>query len=405
MNRSALSGIRVLDLSRVLAGPWASQVLGDFGAEVIKIEQPGKGDDTRGWGPPFVADGEGDGNLFTGFYLACNRNKLSVAIDIADSRGADIIRRLAAESDVLVENFKVGGLAKYGLDYESLRKINPRLVYCSITGFGQTGPYASRGGYDFLIQGMGGLMSVSGPVGGEPTKVGIPVVDIMTGLYAAIAIQSALRYRELSGIGQHIDCSLLDTAVAALSNQGMNYLLGRTVPRPMGNAHPNVVPYRPFDVADGSVIIACGNDGQFQALCRMLDRQDLGSDPRFLRNKGRVIDRDALEPALAAELKTRRRQDVLDAMTIHGVPGGPINRLDEVYKDEQVIERGMVCHRTTPNGTELPLVRFPARLSESPADIRSMPPALGQDTRAVLSALLGISDDELSELFSSGVAG
>lgn len=405
MTTSALSGIRVLDLSRVLAGPWASQVLGDFGAEVIKIEQPAKGDDTRAWGPPFVADGEGYENLFTGYYIACNRNKLSVAIDIADTRGADLIRRLVADSDVLIENFKVGGLAKYGLDYDSLRSINPKLIYCSITGFGQTGPYSARGGYDFLMQAMGGLMSVTGPEDGEPTKVGVPVVDIMTGLYATIAIQAALRYRDQTGRGQHIDCSLLDTSVAALANQGMNYLLGGAVPRPMGNAHPNVVPYRPFDVADGKIIIACGNDSQFQALCRMLNRADLATDPRFTDNKGRVQNRAALESSLAKDLAMRSRQDVLTTMTEFGVPGGPINTVADVYADEQVVARGMISRITTKNGTELPFVRFPAVLSESPTDIRLMPPALGAHTQTVLSDVLGLDEQTVASLKSSGVVG
>ncbi|MDR5652773.1 CaiB/BaiF CoA transferase family protein [Ruixingdingia sedimenti] len=402
---AALSGIRVLDLSRVLAGPWAAQILGDLGAEVIKVEQPGRGDDTRAWGPPFIAAGEGPGQLFTGYYLACNRNKQAVAIDMSRPEGAGLIRRLAAESDVVIENFKVGGLAKYGLDYDSLRQVNPRLVYCSVTGFGQDGPYAPRGGYDFLIQALGGLMSVTGPDGGEPTKVGVPVVDIFTGLYATIAIQAALRHRDRTGEGQHIDCALLDTAITILANQGTNYLIGGTVPRPMGNAHPNVVPYRPFEVADGHVVVAVGNDGQFQALCRMLGRDDIAADPRFADNRGRVENRVALESLLAADLAPRPRAEVLAAMLSFGVPGGPINTVAQAFEDPQVIARGMLERHVTAAGTELPLTRFPAVLSATPAQIRRLPPGLGADTDAVLGGLAGLDAAALAALRDRGVIG
>ena len=340
---AALSGVRVLDLSRVLAGPWAAQTLGDLGAEVIKIEQPGKGDDTRAWGPPWLI--EADGSLFSAYYLACNRNKRSVAIDIARPEGAALVRQLAMDCDVVIENFKVGGLARYGLDQASLRAANPRLVYASITGFGQDGPYAPRGGYDFLVQGMGGLMSITGAPertpGGGPLKAGVALIDVMTGLYATIAILAALRHRDATGVGQHIDCALLDTSVAVLANQGMNWLVGGMVPQPMGNAHPNAVPYRAFAVADGHVIVTVGNDSQFRAFCALLGRDDLATDPRFVTNALRVVNRNALEAALQESLATRQRDEVLAEMAAQGVPGGPINRLDQVFADPQVIARGM----------------------------------------------------------------
>ncbi len=295
LSAGALDGVKVLDLSRVLASPWAAQTLGDLGAEVLKVEHPARGDDTRQWGPPDMADSNGD--LFSGYYLCANRNKQALAIDFSRPEGADLVRRLARQADVVIENFKVGGLKKFGLDHESLRAENPRLLYCSITGFGQDGPYAPRGGYDFLIQGMGGLMSVTGPAAGapgsEPTKVGVAVIDLFTGLYAVIAILAALRHRDHTGEGQHIDCALLDTSVAVLANQGMNWLIGGTQPKPMGNSHPNVVPYRNFPVADGELIIAVGNDSQFRALCRMLGDESLGTHPDYATNTARAVNRSA----------------------------------------------------------------------------------------------------------------
>lgn len=406
MDKAALSGIRVLDLSRVLAGPWASQILGDLGAEVIKVEQPGKGDDTRSWGPPFFKDGN---DTVAAYYLACNRNKRSLALDIAKAEGAEIIKKLAVESDIFIENFKVGGLKKYGLDYDSLSKLNPKLIYCSITGFGQTGPYAERGGYDFLIQAMGGLMSITGPAqgspGSEPTKVGVAVSDLFTGLYATIAIQAALRHREQTGEGQHIDCSLLDSTVAILANQSMNYFVGGQVPVPMGNAHPNVVPYRPFAVADGHLILAVGNDRQFKALCAMLNRNDLAEDKRFKDNAGRQLYRGALEVELEAEFAKRTREDVLSAMVEFGVPGGPINSIDQVFADPHVIAREMQQSFTTSKGTPVSLTRFPAELSKTPAKISSLPPALGADSRKILQSILNLADDELARLVSEGIVG
>lgn len=394
-----LSGIRVLDLSRVLAGPWATQVLGDLGAEVVKIEKPGQGDDTRSWGPPWLETEQG---TFSAYFLACNRNKRSLAVDLATSNGADIVRRLAMEADVVVENFKVGSLSRYGLDHESLRRLNPRLVYCSITGFGQDGPYAERGGYDFLVQGMGGLMSVTGPEGGEPTKVGVPVVDLFTGLYAVIAIQAALRHRDRTGEGQHIDCALLDSTVGVLANQGMNWLVGGHIPKPMGNGHPNVVPYRTFAAADGHLIVAIGNDGQFKAFCRLLGRADLADHPDYASNAGRVANRAALEEALAVDISGYRSADLLERMTAAGVPGGPINRLDQVFSDPQVQARRMVETFALEEGKAMHLTRFPAKLSASPASIRSLPRALGADSADILAGL-GLSGEDIRNLQDNGI--
>lgn len=399
-----LSGIRVLDLSRVLAGPWATQILGDLGADVVKVERPGPGDDTRTWGPPWLETEDGD---LSGYFLACNRNKRSLAVDIATPEGADIVRQLAIGADVVVENFKVGTLARYGLDCESLREINPRLIYCSITGFGQDGPYAERGGYDFLVQGMGGLMSITGPESGEPTKVGVPVVDLFTGLYAVIAIQAALRHRESTGKGQSIDCALLDTSVAILANQGMNWLVGQRIPKPLGNGHPNVVPYRTFETADGHLIVAVGNDGQFRALCRLLGRADLAEHPDYASNAGRVVHRKALEEALALEIAGYCSADLLERMNAAGIPGGPINRLDQVFADPQVEAREMVQSFPLDRGTSgsdrsLKLTRFPARLSASPASIRSLPPALGADSIAILAGL-GLDLHAIEKLAMKGV--
>lgn len=405
----ALKGVRVLDLSRILAGPWSAQILGDLGAQVIKVEQPGKGDDTRSWGPPYLRESDGPDGLFSAYYLCCNRNKSSVAINIADPEGAELVRRLAAECDVVIENFKVGGLAKYNLDYASLKAVNPGLIYCSITGFGQDGPYAKRGGYDFLVQGMGGLMSVTGPAAGtpgfEPTKTGVAVIDLFTGLYATISILAALRHREATGIGQHIDSALLDSAVAILANQAMNWLVGNMVPQPMGNGHPNVVPYRSFPVADGDVIVAVGNDTQFRALCRLLGRKDLETSPDYATNEARVANRARLEAELAMCLCEWNRDDLLKAFSDSGVPGGPINRVDQVFEDPQVQARKMLEHHMSPGGTNLALTRFPAWLSETPATIRSTPPALGADTVRILSDILGISDADIAHLAETGAIG
>lgn len=401
----ALSGIKVLDLSRVLAGPWATQSLGDLGAEVLKIEHPERGDDTRHWGPPNLQDSKG--GQFSAYFLSANRNKQSLAIDFSKPEGADLVRALAAEADVVVENFKVGSLKKFGLDHETLRALNPRLVYCSVTGFGQDGPYASRGGYDFLIQGMGGLMSITGPAtdtpGSEPTKVGVAVIDLFTGLYAVIAILAALHHREKTGEGQYIDCALLDTAAAILANQGMNWHIGGKVPQPMGNAHPNVVPYRNFPVADGEVIIAVGNDGQFRRLCAMLGAPDLADCPEFSTNSARVRNRAALEARLRALLSTWPREALIAGMEAAGVPGGPINSIEQVFEDAQIRARGMLEQHALADDTELPLVRFPVRLSVTPATIRSAPPALGKDTHRILRERLGLTEAEADALCHKGI--
>jgi len=400
-----LAGLRVLDLSRVLAAPWATQILGDLGAEVLKVEKPGKGDDTRGWGPPFLEDGSA--RLDAAYYLCANRNKRSIAIDFARPEGAALVRRLAKDADILVENFRTGGLAKYGLDAPVLLKANPRLIYCSVTGFGHTGPYAARGGYDFLIQGMSGLMSVTGHPEGEPgegpLKVGLPVSDLCTGLYATITVLAALNHRNRTGEGQHIDCALLDSQVALLVNQAMNYLVGGEVPRRLGNAHPNVVPYRDFAASDDYILVACGNDGQFRALCTLLGRDDLAADSRFATNAGRQRERRILEVELARAIAPWRAAELLAAMENAGVPGGPINSIDQVLEDPQIIAREMlrVMHRD--DGTEVKVIGFPGRLSGSPASYRLAPPRLGQDTRVVLEAELGLGEAEIDALLTAGV--
>lgn len=404
---TALAGLRVLDLSRVLAGPWATQMLGDLGAEVIKVENPSRRDETRAWGPPFLEQGEGPWDA--AYYFCTNRNKRAIAVDFARPEGAEILRRLAAQADVLVENFKVGTLARYGLDYASLKVLNPRLVYCSITGFGQTGPYAGRGGYDFLVQGMSGLMSVTGrpddEPGGGPMKVGIPASDLFCGLYASVSVLAALHHRHASGEGQHIDCALLDSQVALLANQAMNYLIGGQVPRRLGNAHPNVVPYRDFAAADDYILVACGSDGQFLALCRLLDRQDLADDPRYASNAGRSANRSELELALAHAIACWPAADLLAAMARDGVPGGPINRLDQVLADPQVQARELLQTLRRDDGTAVTVIGYPARLSRTPASYRQAPPRFAQDTLEVLTEALGLDPDELAGLVAQGVLG
>ena len=400
-----LAGVRVLDLSRVLAGPWASQILGDLGAEIIKVEHPDRGDDTRAWGPPFVDPDDPDSP--SAYYLSCNRNKKSVAIDIAKPAGADLVRALARQSDIVIENFKVGGLARYGLDHASLRREKGNLIYCSVTGFGQTGPYASRAGYDFLIQGMSGLMSITGQPegtpGAEPMKVGVAVSDLFTGLYATIAILAALRHRDATGEGQYIDCALLDTQAAVLANQAMNWLVGGLHPQPLGNKHPNVVPYQTFATRDGHVIVATGNDSQFQALCRLLGRPDLSSDPNYATSAGRQVHRQKLEPALAETIRTWSSADFMRGMDANGIPGGPINTIPEVFADPQIQARGVVQEMTLPDGRRIPTIAFPPKMSATPATYRMAPPALGQDTREVLVSLSGVQEVELIRLAAEGV--
>ncbi|KAF1071535.1 CaiB/BaiF CoA-transferase family protein [Variovorax sp.] len=398
----ALSHIRVLDLSRVLAGPWASQTLGDLGAEVIKVERPGRGDDTRLWGPPFLKDREGADTRDSAYYLCANRNKKSVAIDFTTAAGQALVRDLARRCDVLIENFKVGSLAQYGLDHASLLALNPRLVYCSITGFGQTGPYAERAGYDFLMQGMGGLMSITGRADGEegagPVKVGVALTDILTGLYASTAILAALQSRDLSGVGQHIDLALLDVQVACLANQGMNHLYGGQ-PKRMGNAHPNTVPYQDFPTADGHMILAIGNDGQFASFCRAVGQAGWASDARFATN----ADRIALIALMREITVTRGTADWVALFERVGVPCGPINTIADVFEDPQVKARGTQIRMTHPVAGEIPLVASPLRLSQTPVQYRRAPPTLGQDTREVLGDLMGLSAQQIGDLTTQGV--
>lgn len=402
---AALSGIRVLDLTRVLAGPWCTQNLADLGAEVIKIERPVSGDDTRGWGPPYVKDPYGRDTTESAYYAAANRNKYSVSVDIASQRGADIVRRLARQSDVLVENFKVGGLRKYGLDYDSIRAINPGLVYCSITGFGQTGPYANRPGYDFMIQGLGGLMSITGErdelPGGGPQKAGVAVADLMTGMYSAVAILAALLERGRSGEGQHIDMALLDCQVAMLANQNMNYLTTGQAPHRAGNAHQNLVPYQVFAAQDGHLIVAVGNDTQFQAYCRVIGQPALSADRRFARNEGRVIHREVLIPILAEAMKRRSRDEWLLALEQAGVPAGPINTLEQVYQNPQVKARGLLQMVPHPVAGHVPTVASPMRLSASPQTTHRGPPLLGEHTAMILRERLGMSEDEVAEFIAT----
>ncbi|MCK6383027.1 MAG: CoA transferase [Rhodocyclaceae bacterium] len=406
---AALSHIRVLDLSRVLAGPWCTQNLADLGAEVVKVERPGSGDDTRAWGPPWLKDAAGKDTGESAYFLSCNRGKQSLALDIAHPEGSRIVRELARHCDVLVENFKVGGLAKYGLDWDSLRAINPRLVYCSITGFGQSGPSAGRPGYDFIVQGMGGLMSVTGErdgaPGGGPQKVGVAVADLFTGMYATVAVLAALTFREKSGQGQHIDLALLDAQVAMLANQNMNFLVSGQAPERLGNAHPNIVPYQTFATADGHLILAVGNDAQFRRFCELAGCSGLADDARFASNPARVAHRAALIPLLDPILRSRTTQDWVGALETAGVPCGPINRLNEVFEDPQVRHRGLRIDLPHPTAGSVPQVASPIRLSATPGECASPPPLLGQHTREILREWLGLPDAELARLRDDGVIG
>ena len=410
-----LAGVRVLDLSRVLAGPWCTQTLADLGADVIKIERPMRngsgGDDTRGWGPPFLRDRDGRDTAEAAYYLGTNRNKRSVTVDIARQEGQALIRRLAQSSDVFVENFKVGDMARYGLDSASLLALNPRLVYCSITGFGQTGPYRDRAGYDYAVQGMGGLMSVTGPSrneiaddapGGGPQKVGVAVADLFTGMYATTSILAALRHRDLTGQGQAIDMALLDTQVAMLANLGANYLTTGVAPQRAGNAHQNIVPYQVFEVSDGHMILAVGNDTQFAKYCEVAGRPELARDPRFARNADRVRHRAVLVPMLAELMRSRTRADWLSALEAAKVPCGPINDLAEVFADPQVQARGMTVEMPHPLADHVRLVASPMKLSATPVQYRRPPPLLGEHTDEVL-AEAGLSPEERHALKTAGV--
>ncbi len=401
-----LAHVRVLDLSRVLAGPWAGQMLADLGAEVIKVERPGAGDDTRGWGPPFLKDEAGADTSEAAYYLSANRGKRSVTIDFTRPEGQELVRKLAADADVVIENFKVGGLKKYGLDYASLKAVNPSLVYCSITGFGQDGPYAHRAGYDFMIQGMGGLMSLTGAPdgapGGEPMKVGVAITDIFTGMYATSAILAALSYKERTGEGQHIDMALLDVQVATLANQAMNYLAGGTVPKRLGNAHPNIVPYQAFQTADGYIILAVGNDGQFARFCAVAGQPELAQDARYATNRARVQNRDVLVPQIADLIRARPSAFWLESLEAAGVPCGPINTLDQVFADPQVVHRGLKVSVPHPTAGHVDLVASPMKFSATPVTYDRAPPTLGQDTDAVLQGL-GLDADAVERLRQSGI--
>jgi crotonobetainyl-CoA:carnitine CoA-transferase CaiB-like acyl-CoA transferase len=393
MTPTALNGLKVLDLSRVLAGPWAGQMLADLGADVVKVERPGSGDDTRAWGPPWLKDTDGRDTSDAAYFFCANRNKRSVAIDMATPDGQALLQRLAAEADVVLENFKVGGLKQYGLDHETLCARHPRLIYCSITGFGQTGPYAPRAGYDFLIQGMGGLMSITGrsdaEEGAGPQKVGVALTDVMTGLHATIGILAALQHRERTGEGQHIDLALLDVQVAALANQAGNHLISGKVPGRMGNAHPNIVPYQDFPTADGDMILAIGNDGQFARFCEVAGHAEWAVDARFATNAARVANRAVLIPLLRQATVMRTTREWVEALESRAVPCGPINRIDEVFADPQVLARGLRVALPHPVAGTVPGVANPIRLSATPVVYRSAPPVLGAHTAAVLADWLG----------------
>ncbi len=409
----SLGGLRVLDLSRVLAGPWCTQVLGDLGADVVKVERPGTGDDTRAWGPPFLNDGLGAESDESAYYLGANRNKRSITIDLAHREGQALVRSLAQQADVLVENYKVGDMARYGLDFATLHALNPQLVYCSITGYGQTGPYRDRAGYDYAVQGLGGLMSVTGErddlPGGGPQKVGVAVADLFTGLYATVGILAALRHRDAEGFrrgpGQYIDMALLDVQVAMLANLGANYLVSGRAPGRAGNAHQNIVPYQVFEVADGHIILAVGNDGQFAKFCEVAGRADLAADPRFSKNADRVRHRAVLVPLLAALMRQRTREDWLAALETAKVPCGPINSLDQVFADPQVLARGMTETVPHPLTEALRLVASPLKLSATPPRTRHAPPLLGQHESEVLGDWLGWDAERIAAARTAGALG
>ncbi len=402
---SALAGLRILDLSRILAGPACTQILGDLGADVIKVERPGEGDDTRKWGPPYMHDAAGRVTKESAYYLCANRNKRSVAIDISRPDGQRLVRQLADLCDVLVENHKVGALARFGLDYAAMRKTHPRLVYCSITGFGQDGPYAARTGYDFLAQGMGGIMSVTGEPSDAPMKVGVGITDVMTGMYATVAILAALRHRDATGCGQQVDLSLLDTQVAWLINAGQYYLTSGELPPRLGNGHPNIVPYEVFPASDGHFILAVGNDAQFRRFCQLAGRPELADDARFATNAMRVRNRSVLVPMLKEVTMLRSMDEWLQGLERLQVPGGPTNRIDQVFADPQVIHRGMRV-RIPYSGSEdgsVDLIGSPIRLSETPVQYRHAPPRLGQHSNEILHELLGLKDADIDRLRMAGI--
>ena len=403
----ALSHLRVLDLSRILAGPWATQMLGDLGADIIKIERPRSGDDTRSWGPPFAdaitGDADHDAAARSAYFCSVNRNKRSLAIDITSDEGAAILRDLAAKCDVLVENFKVGGLAKYGLDYDSVKQVNPRIVYCSITGFGQDGPDSTRAGYDFMIQGMGGLMSVTGEPGGMPMKIGVALVDVLTGTNAATAILAAVMHASRTGDGQHIDMSLFDVSVASLANQALNYLVSGDVPGRLGNAHPNIVPYQAFATKDGHIILAVGNDSQFRKFCAVAGLDGLADDPTFATNRARVTNRNKLLPHIEAAFALHATGWWLDELAKVGVPAGPINPIDGVLAEPQALHRGLKLQIPDELNGSVPGVASPLRLTATPPRANLPPPRLGAHSREVLRDLLALDETRMDALLADGI--
>ncbi|MGA7985596.1 MAG: CaiB/BaiF CoA-transferase family protein [Burkholderiales bacterium] len=401
-----LSHIRVLDLSRVLAAPWAGQNLADLGAEVIKVERPLKGDDSRAFGPPWLKDAEGKDTSESAYFACANRGKKSITVNLADPEGQRVVRELAAKCDVLLENYKPGDLTRYGLGYDDLKQVNPRLVYCSVTGFGHTGPYRERPGYDFMIQGMGGLMSVTGErddlPGGGPQKAGIPIADIMTGMYATIAVCAALAHRAENGIGQHLDLALLDSLVAVLANQGANYLATGVSPRRLGNAHPNIVPYQTFKTSDGDVILACGNDNLFRKFCEVAQCQHLATDERYATNRKRVENRTELTAMLNKIFSGRTTHEWTEALEAAGVPNGPINTLEQVFRESQAVARGLKIEVPHPLAGKVALIRSPMRFSGTPVEHNVPPPLLGEHTDEILRGVLGRSDAEIAKLRADG---
>lgn len=403
--QGSLAGLRVLDLTRVLAGPSCTQMLGDLGAEVIKVERPVSGDETRTWGPPFVTDADGNDTTEAGYFLCCNRNKRSVTIDISKPEGLALVRRFLEQSDVLIENFKPGGLAKYGLSYDDLRDDFPALIYCSISGYGQTGPYAKRPGYDLLAQAMGGLMSMTGEADGPPVKVPVAINDIMTGMYAAVAILAALRHRDATGEGQHIDLALLDVQVSWLANQGLNYLTGGIVAKRMGTGHPNTAPYQAFETADGFIIMGANNNEQFARFCELAGREDLRDDPRFATNSDRVFNRDVLVPEVQKIIKERPSAYWVEELAKISVTCGQINTLDQVFEDPQVLSREMKITMPHPMAGSggVDLIGSPLKLSGTPVSYRRPPPALGEHTDELLEEILGVDEAERNLLRDDGI--
>ena len=403
--KGALDGIKILDLTRILAGPFCTQTLGDLGAEIIKVERPGGGDDTRRFGPPFLKDDEGKDTIESAYFMGANRNKKSVAIDISKLEGQALIKKIAAKADVLVENFKLGNLARYGLGYDDLKEINPGLIYCSITGFGQTGPYAERPGYDPLIQAMGGIMSVTGDPDGEPMKAGVPIADIMAGMYATVAICAALRSREINGKGQYIDIGMLDTQAAWLSIQAMNYLVGGENPERLGNGHPNIVPYQVFATADGHIMLTIGNDLQFQRFCEFADCIELAEDKRFATNGARVKNRELLIEAMEPVLTSKPSQEWLAELEKLTIGCGPINTVEQVFADPHIQDRGMVINmpHEALSGRKVPLVASPLRFSATPVTYRHSPPVLGSNTDDVLREVLDLDEEAIKQLRSSKI--